>query len=77
MKCDHQARPWFGAGRPPGRYISSPAAYYLEARLGAPRGKHPMLMDGAILLLVFSAGYGLRAWISARRRRDIRKARGN
>lgn len=35
-----------------------------------------MLTDAAILLLVFAAGYGLRAWISARRRRAIRKARG-
>lgn len=36
-----------------------------------------MFMDGAILLgLGFAIGYGLRAWISARRRRDIRKARG-
>ena len=38
--------------------------------------KHPMFTDAAILLLVFAAGYGLRAWISARRRRAIRKARG-
>ena len=40
--------------------------------------KHPMLTDVAILLgLGFAAGYGLRAWISTRRRRAIRKARGD
>jgi hypothetical protein len=38
---------------------------------------HRMFTDPAILLLVFAAGYGLRAWISARRRRDIRKSRGH
>jgi len=37
-----------------------------------------MLTDVAILLgLGFAAGYGLRAWISSRRRRAIRKARGD
>jgi len=37
-----------------------------------------MLTDVAILLgLGFAAGYGLRAWISIRRRRAIRKARGD
>src|SRR6478609_9055482 len=35
--------------------------------------KHPMFTDAAILLLVFAAGYGLRAWIPARQRRAIRK----
>ena len=43
--------------------------------LGVRKGS--MLTDAAILLLVFAAGYGLRAWISARRRRDIRNARGH
>lgn len=39
--------------------------------------KHLMLTDVAILLgLGFAAGYGVRAWISSRRRRAIRKARG-
>lgn len=52
------------------RDISSPAAY--------SAWKHPMFTDAAILLgLGFAAGYGLRAWISARRRRAIRKARGD
>jgi len=36
-----------------------------------------MFLDAAILLLVFAAGYGLRAWISKRRRNAIRKARGD
>lgn len=51
-------------------------------RLSNSRGRfikrvgHSMLTDAAILLLVFAAGYGLRAWISARRRHAIRKARG-
>jgi hypothetical protein len=37
-----------------------------------------MLMDAAILVgLGFAAGYGLRAWISTKRRRAIRKARGD
>lgn len=35
-----------------------------------------MLIDGAVLLAVFAAGYSLRAWLSTRRRRVIRKARG-
>ena len=40
--------------------------------------KSLMLMDAAILVgLGFAAGYGLRAWISTRRRRAIRKARGD
>jgi len=40
------------------------------------RVETPMFMDAGILLLVFAAGYGLRGWISARRRRANRKARG-
>lgn len=37
-----------------------------------------MLMDAAILIgLGFAAGYGLRSWISTRRRRAVRKARGD
>ena len=37
-----------------------------------------MLTDVAILIgLGFVAGYALRAWISTRRRRAIRKARGD
>jgi hypothetical protein len=39
--------------------------------------KHPMLIDAATLIGAFAAGYGLRAWISARRRRAMRKARGD
>jgi hypothetical protein len=39
--------------------------------------KHPMLLDAATLIGVFAVGYGLRAWISARRRRAMRKARGD
>ena len=33
-----------------------------------------MLIDAATLIGAFAAGYGLRAWISARRRRAVRKA---
>jgi len=35
-----------------------------------------MLIDGAVLIAVFAAGYSIRAWLSSRRRRVIRKARG-
>jgi hypothetical protein len=42
-----------------------------------PLVEYPMLMDAAVLLGVFVAGYSLRAWISARRRRAMRKARGD
>lgn len=46
-------------------------------KLPASRRDRSSPPDAAILLLVFAAGYGLRAWISARRRRDIRKSRGH
>ena len=36
-----------------------------------------MLIDVAALIGVFAAGYGLRAWMSTRRRQAIRKARGD
>ena len=37
-----------------------------------------MLMDAVVLLgLGFAAGYGVRAWISARRRRAVRRSRGD
>ena len=36
-----------------------------------------MLIDVATLIGVFAAGYGLRAWMSAKRRRAMRKARGD
>ena len=38
---------------------------------------HPMLIDVATLVGVFAAGYGLRAWISTKRRHAMRKARGD
>ena len=48
-----------------------------NAPLGVLSRKHPMLVDAATLIGAFAAGYGLRAWISARRRRAMRKARGD
>jgi hypothetical protein len=39
--------------------------------------KHSMLIDAATFIGAFAAGYGFRAWISARRRRAVRKARGD
>ena len=36
-----------------------------------------MFIDVAALIGVFAAGYGLRAWISTRRRQAMRKARGD
>jgi hypothetical protein len=40
--------------------------------------KHPMLTYAAILIgLDFAVGYGLRAWISTRRRRAIKRDRGD
>lgn len=56
-----------------GTCISSPAG----ACCFTAWWRHPMLTDAAILLGVFAAGYGLRAWISNRRRRAARKARGD
>ena len=58
---------------PPGWNRNFPAAYFLEAWRAA--WKHPMLTDAAILLLVFAAGYGLRASIVSRRRLAVGEAR--
>jgi hypothetical protein len=40
-------------------------------------GGAAMLIDATVLAGVFAAGYGLRAWVSKRRRRAVRKARGD
>jgi hypothetical protein len=39
--------------------------------------EHRMFIDTATFIGAFAAGYGLRAWISARRRHAMRKARGD
>lgn len=50
----------------------------IASGFGVGQWKYSMMTDVAILLgLGFAAGYGLRAWISTRRRRAIRKARGD
>jgi hypothetical protein len=54
-----------------------PMSIHSKYTAGVLSRKHPMLIDAVTLIVAFAAGYGLRAWISARRRRAMRKARGD